>query len=119
VNVGFDQLKLRIITTEQHVAPFRMSRCNPHGKPALAEMPNDAAREKSSSAEHGDGAIVHGGCGSRLVSHKDSKRRAHFISTKKRDIVAYLFLGGVKTITGENHRRRINDAAAFRVRHQA
>jgi hypothetical protein len=60
VNVGFDRLKLRIAKAKQSVTPIRMPRCNPNGKPALAQMSADAAAQKAGSAEHGDGALVLG-----------------------------------------------------------
>jgi hypothetical protein len=34
--------------------------CDPNGKFAIAQMPNDAAAEKARSAEHGDGARLVG-----------------------------------------------------------
>jgi len=41
-----------------------MPRCNPNKKPSLSEMPNHPAPEKPGSAEHDDGALVHGRHGS-------------------------------------------------------
>src|SRR5215467_4730179 len=68
VNVRFDRLKLRIINSKQPVAPIRVPRCNPNRKPTLSEMPNDAAAEKSGSAEHGDDALVRDHHGSNSLS---------------------------------------------------
>ena len=58
VNIGLYGLKLQIIGTKLPECPIRMPRRNPNGKSAIAQTPNDAAAEKSGSAEHGDGATT-------------------------------------------------------------
>jgi hypothetical protein len=58
-NVGLDRLELRIVQAEQPLAPIRMPWDNSNGKIALAEMPDDAAAEKTGSAKNGDDATVH------------------------------------------------------------
>ena len=71
MNVGRDRLKLRIIQSEQPVSSIRMPRCNPNGKAVLAEMPNNAAAEKSGSAENGNGATAR--CGHMVISFSARK----------------------------------------------
>jgi hypothetical protein len=58
MNIRCNRLKLRITDSKQRITPIRMPRSNPNRKPALAEMSNDAAAEKSGPAEHDDGALV-------------------------------------------------------------
>jgi hypothetical protein len=58
LNVGLHGLKLRIIRAKQPISLIRMPRCDPNGKVAVAQMPNDAAAKKASPAEYGDGATV-------------------------------------------------------------
>jgi len=58
LNVGLDGLNLRIIQAKQPVRPIGMPRPDANAKFAGAQVPNDAAPKKASSAEHGYGAIV-------------------------------------------------------------
>jgi hypothetical protein len=58
VNIGLHGLMLRIIRTKLSVSPIRMPGRDPNGKSAIAQMPNDPAAEKASSAEHSDGATA-------------------------------------------------------------
>jgi hypothetical protein len=58
VNVGLEGFKLGTIDT-RHAAAIWMPRCDPDGKPVLAQAPNDASAEKPCSAENRDSAFLH------------------------------------------------------------
>ena len=58
VNIGVDGSKLRIITAKLTVPPIWVPRRDPDWKFAIAQMPDDAATEKTGPAEHGDDATV-------------------------------------------------------------
>src|SRR6202011_6190725 len=76
VNIGLHGLKLRIFRTKLSVSPIRMPWRNPNRKSATAQTPNDAAAEKASSAEHGDGATAPGRHGSNSPVHVEIPRTA-------------------------------------------
>ena len=62
-------MKLRIIITKQPMPTIRMPRRNPNKKRSLTEMPNHPAPAKPGSAEHDDGALVHGRHGSNSLAY--------------------------------------------------
>jgi hypothetical protein len=58
MNVGIDQLKLRII--QRRARAIGVPGCNPNTKPMRPQMPNDTAAEKARSTENRDNAIAPG-----------------------------------------------------------